>query len=617
MDILDIIMAKSLTPQGQIDTYASKAQKAVSNANKVLSTTEEAMDNIDSITEQTNTNNQTALDTLDRVNEALEKAEQASQIIDESVTQSIDTEIDKVGISAQETEATDYKQTDIEVSYPSGKKARLRNINKIYNKMGQNTDGSMTQKAITDAINNIPSSGGSGTISFNEEDAGKVVIVGENGDATTSDITESDLIDLQIAAGTRINDEVIGLELDYINRTFSRLQGAKGLSGGNDFNKFKMYGGRKRCIVNQSGEIIRFISNLDTANSVEGQRIMVYQPAFYYARVPVDTRVVNGSTVIDKERVLLTDKETAGFKLHPAFRDSNGNSLNFILLPAFESAALRVNFNEVVKDNSQNVDLNNDMLISTTNIKPITGVTQIFNYSAAKRMCENNGFGWNMSDLTIESLNQMLMIVEYGNANITNSLGIGIVNITSTSGNNGAISGSTFELFNTSGRATSTVFDLNGVQTAYQEDGKCAVSYRGMENPYGSIRRYVSNFEIANGVLGINGSDYANVIDTIESGWIHNFSYNSEIDWAFLPIAVNGGANSTLPVGDYAYASANSYLLAGGSYASGANGGPFCYFYNGISSSSYENINSARVVFRPTANSTIETNNYNLWLQSN
>jgi len=615
MDFIDVIMAKSLTPQGQIDTYAAKAQKAVTNANKVLSTTEEAMENIDSITEQTNTNNQTALDTLDRANEALEKAEQASQIIDESITQSIDTEIDKMDISAPETTATDYKQTDIEMSYPSGKKARLRNINKIYNKMGQNTDGSMTQKAITDAIENIKPSGG--TISFDQSDAGKVVIVGENGNATTSDITESDIIDLQIAAGTRISDEVIGLELDYANRTFSRLQGAKGLSAGSDFDKYKMYGGRKRCIVNQNGEIIRFISNLDTANTVEGQRIMIYQPAFYYTRVPIDTQVINGTIVIYKERILLTDKETTGFKLHPAFVDGNGNPLKFILLPAFESATLRTSSNELVKDNNQDVDLNNDMLISTTNVKPVTGVTQNFTYSAAKRMCENNGLGWGMSDLSIESLNQMLMIVEYGSANITSNLGIGIVNITSTSGNNGAISGSTFELFNTSGRATSTIFDSNGAQTAYQEDGRCAVSYRGMENPYGSIRRYVSNFEIVNGVLGLKGQDYTNIIDTTESGWINRFSYNLEIDWAFLPISVNGGANSTLPVGDYAYVSANSYLLVGGSYASGANGGPFCYFYNGISDSSYENINSARVVFRPTANSIIETNNYNLWLQSN
>lgn len=617
MDFIDVILAKSLTPQGQIDTFAAKAQKAVSDANKVLNTTEQAMENINSITAQTNGNNRTALDTLDRANEALTKAEQASQIIDESVAQSIDTEIDKVDISAPETTATDYKQTDIEMSYPSGKKARLRNINKIYNKMGQNTDGSMTQKAITDAINNIPSSGGGGTISFNEEDAGKVVIVGEDGNATTSDITESDLIDLQIAAGTRINDEVIGLELDYANRTFSRLQGAKGLSAGNDFNKFKMYGGRKRCIVNQSGEIVRFINGLDTVSNVEGQRVMVYQPAFYYARVPVDTRVVNGATVVDKERILLTDKETSGFKLHPAFIDNNSNQLKFILLPAFESGVLKVTTNELVKNNSQDVDLNNDILISTTNIKPITGVSQAFNYAIAKRMCENNGTGWSMSDLSIESLNQMLMIVEYGNANVTSSLGLGIINITYSSGNNGAITGSTFDLANTSGRATSTVFDLNGSRITYQDDGRCAISYRGMENPYGSIRRYVNNFEISNGVLGVNGHDYTNVINTTEGGWINSFSYNSEIDWAFLPIEVNGGANSTLPVGDYDYVSTNSYLLAGGSYSSGNNAGPFYSYYRNIQSNFYDNITSARVVFRPIANSTIETNNYNLWLQSN
>ena len=617
MDILDIILAKSLTPQGQIDTYASKAQKAVSNANKVLSSTEEAMENIDSITEQTNTNNQTALDTLDRANEALERAEQISQAIDESVIEVLDTEIDKIGISAPETAETDYVQTDIEMSYPSGKKARLRNINKIYNKMGKNTDGTMTQKAITDAIQSIPSSGGGGSLNFDSEDAGKVVIVGEDGGATTSDITESDIIDLQIAAGTRVSDEIIGLEIDYVNKIFTRLQGAKGLEAGSNFNKFKMYGGRKRCIVNQNGEIVRFIDALDTVNSVEGQRIMIYQPAFYYARTPIDTKVENGATIVDKERILLTDKETAGFKIHPAFKDSNGNNLKFILLPAFESAALDTVFNQITKNNEQNIDFENDVLISTTNVKPITGVTQNLTYSAARKMCRNNGTGWDMSDLTIESLNQMLMMVEYGSINIPNNLGIGIINITSTSGNNGAITGSTFNLLNESGRATSTTFDVNGSKTVYQDNGRCAISYRGMENPYGSSRRFVNNFYISDNVLTLDGQSYANVINTNTSGWISNFSYNVEIDWALLPIAVNGTANSSLPVGDYDYVSTNSYLLAGGSYSSGANAGPFYYYYRNVQNTLYDNITSARVIFKPTVNSTIETNNYNLWQQSN
>ena len=34
MDIIDIMIAKALTPQGQINTYASKAQKAAADASK-------------------------------------------------------------------------------------------------------------------------------------------------------------------------------------------------------------------------------------------------------------------------------------------------------------------------------------------------------------------------------------------------------------------------------------------------------------------------------------------------------------------------------------------------------------------------------------------------------
>ena len=52
-DFVDIMIAKALTPQGQIDTYAARAQEAVTKA-------QTAVNNIDLITEQTNINNELA-----------------------------------------------------------------------------------------------------------------------------------------------------------------------------------------------------------------------------------------------------------------------------------------------------------------------------------------------------------------------------------------------------------------------------------------------------------------------------------------------------------------------------------------------------------------------------
>ena len=38
MDIIDVILAKALTPQGQIESYAQQARNAVTNANSAVET---------------------------------------------------------------------------------------------------------------------------------------------------------------------------------------------------------------------------------------------------------------------------------------------------------------------------------------------------------------------------------------------------------------------------------------------------------------------------------------------------------------------------------------------------------------------------------------------------
>ena len=83
MDILDILVARALTPQGQIEQYAALSQKAIAKANKAISNANEVIDNIDTITEQTNTNNTNAAAALEDANAALELVNDALAQIDE------------------------------------------------------------------------------------------------------------------------------------------------------------------------------------------------------------------------------------------------------------------------------------------------------------------------------------------------------------------------------------------------------------------------------------------------------------------------------------------------------------------------------------------------------
>lgn len=634
MDILDIILAKSLTPQGQINTYASRAQKAVNDSNTVLDNAREAVENIDAITQQTQDNNDLALETLERAEEALSKAEQSS--VDAETIAAIDTKAEEAKQAAQEA-ITDFDVIEENTSTAKIKKTRVRKKGiqsayetvKNYTATGMNDDGSMTQKAITTElnklntkINNLPSGGSGGISNLGAENEGSIVIVDEDGSIKPSSIKEADVILTQIMTGTYYseNDDIVGLEIDYANKTFGRLQAATNLNAGDDFDKFIMYGGRKRCIVDAAGNIVRFLTSEDTAETVANQRIMVYQPAFYYLRVPLSTSKTANGIKINKEHLYLSDKKYAGFMLHPIFRDKNGNALRYILLPAFEGSAYNTSTNTFVYDDAQNIDFNINSLVSIINAKPISGVSQDFTYNNAKKMATNNGEGWNLTNLKFESMNQMLMMVEYGTTNIQSAFNQGLTQGPSVNNINLAFNtGSTLSLLNKSGQAASSTTLRNGTTTSYSGAGKCSITYRGMENPFGNTWRIIGDLAVINQEF-INEENKLSFKVASTNGWINAFGYDVENNWAYLPIETATTANSNLPVGDYVYQKSETdveYMgLMGGFSVSGANSGIFYYGLDIKKENAPSRHISARVMYIPTSNSATDNNNYALWFNS-
>lgn len=624
MDILDIILAKSMTPQGQIDTYAAKAQKAVSNANKVVS-------DIEAITEQTNTNNENAQIALENAQAAAQEYQSISDNIDGKITAAtadLQSDIDEAvtEVTVEDENTSSYKSKNAKVR----KKGVLSSfkIMKNYLSTGSNEDGSMTQKAITNAlssqktelenqIKNIKPSSGGGSGNISAADEGSIVTIDENGNIVPSSITEADVILTQIVSGTYKNENIVGLELDYANRTYTRLQAAQGLTAGADFDKFTLYGGRKRCVVDRNGNIEYFLTGEEDSSTLENKRIMVYQPAFYYLRVPLSVSKVANGYKINKEHLYLADQKYAGFMLHPIFRDENGNALRYVLIPAFESGTYRVNSDSYELNDTQNVDLENDCLVSIINAKPISGQTQAFTFDAAKRMCENNGTGWKMTNLAFESMNQMLMTVEYGSPNIQNAFNVGITKLTSTSGINFACNtGSTLRLGNASGQALSTVNVRNGNSTTYTSAGQCAISYRGMENPFGNMWRFIDGATVTNNILTYKDE----IIDfklASNENWINAFGYDKDHNWIYLPIEASSSANSNLPVGDYYYptlAKNTLYVgIIGGFSTSNTNGGIFYYSFNTEKETFHYQHDTARIMYIPTPNTLVDNHNYNLW----
>ena len=638
MDIIDILIAKKKSFTGETEKLTRQANEAMAKANEVAAKIDDAEEALSAAqdaqeaAEAANTRAQEIADELEDMKE--EVASAAGEVVDEKLATataglqaSIDEAVTEVNVEDENTSS--YKSKNAKVR----KKGILSSfkIMKNYTSTGSNEDGSMTQKAITNALNNQktelqneiknikPSSGGSGNISGNisAADEGSIVTIDENGNIVPSTITEADVILTQIVSGTYRNDNIVGLELDYANRTYTRLQAAAGLSAGSDFDKFTLYGGRKRCVVDRTGNIQYFLTGEEDPATLVNKRIMVYQPSFYYLRVPLSVSKVNNGYKINKEHLYLSDQKYAGFMLHPLFRDENGNALRYVLIPAFESGTYRVNSNSYELGDTQDVNLENDCLVSIINAKPISGQSQNFTFDAAKRMCENNGQGWKMTNLAFESANQMLMMVEYGSPNIQSAFNAGITKLTSTSGINFACNtGSTLQLGNTSGQALSTVNVRNGNSTTYTSAGHCAISYRGMENPFGNMWRFIGDVTVTNNILTYKNE----VIDfklASNENWINAFGYDKEHNWIYLPIEASSSANSNLPIGDYYYPNLVENTLyvgiIGGFSTSNTNAGIFYYSFNPEKETFHFQHDTARVMFIPTPNIVIDNHNYNFW----
>lgn len=149
------------------------------------------------------------------------------------------------------------------------------------------------------------------------------------------------------------DEDIVGLCVDYENKTVKRLAGAVNLSQGADFNKFEMYGGRKRCNVLDDGTITAYYGDENYVEDGSNGQVMVFQPKFYYKVVPLKLEKNTDSGIgyhLRKVNYYVSSKPKTGFKLHPAFFDENGNAINYILFSADEGSMYDVSAEEYVND---------------------------------------------------------------------------------------------------------------------------------------------------------------------------------------------------------------------------------------------------------------------------
>lgn len=439
--------------------------------------------------------------------------------------------------------------------------------------------------------------------------------------ATVGDINalQAEITDIQSYIGYTDAD-IYGVEVDFKNKKFTRLAGAVGKTPGDSFDSVKAFGGRRRCNVTDDGKVIAYYGDagfsetgvLTSAITIGDNtypvgtkvQVMVEQPKFYYKVVPLALEKIPGGKGFHmrKARYYVADTMKAGFKIHPAFV-KDGKEKNFIYMSAYEGSTFDTSASAYKLNDAQDVDWTNDVLASIANAKPTSGLTQGgatragFRTIAAKR-----GTGWSQATVQSATATEILFLVEYASFDMQTNIGIGVTNKTDDGSTSMTeITGATTSLGNKTGKVVNT-------------NGWTVVSYRGEENPFGNIWKWIDGINIYNygeGSVHIADHDFADnkkdgayqdagITICGSNGYVSAFAYNEDFDWLFIASECSG--NDKLPVGDYFYQnktySGYAVALLGGSWVSGSNAGGFCWSVDSASSYRSRNI-GGRLLYVP------------------
>ena len=139
-------------------------------------------------------------------------------------------------------------------------------------------------------------------------------------------------------------------------------------------------------------------------------------------------------------------------------------------------------------------------------------------------------------------------------------------------------------------------------------DGKTAVQYRHIENPWGNVFEWIDGINFSGGTVYVctnpanyaddTATNYTNIgTKTQSDGYIKSVGYSSAMPWSFFPTATGG--SETTYIADYAYCSSSWRVLqVGGYWDHGSYAGLFCFSANPTSSSTRSGT-GARLLFHP------------------
>lgn len=617
--------SKGNTAKSALDSAITSANTARTNLVSATSSANNAESTLKSATSTAQTATVSANDVKKNLDSSISSANSAKSALDTAISnaKTAKSNLD----TSTSTGNTAKNNLDTVISNATKTRSDLNAVISSAQSAQSSLSGVIAQAST--AQTNLQNATNSATNVFNQLTAENVSAKANLDALRSEDFNAQEILsgvtDIRAYLGMIETEDVLGITMDYKNKTCTRIAGAKNLTAGADFDKFSMYGGRKRCNVSDGGTINSYYGDEDYTEDGSNGQVMVYQPKFYYLVCPLeyDRQETGYGYHLRKANYYVSETQRAGFKLHPAFYDKNGNEVDYILMSAYEGCIYDTSANAYMLNDEQVMDASKDKFSSIAGARPATGVSQNLTRPNIEQMAKNRGEGWHSFGIKTASMEQLLMIVELGMMNLQTAIGQGVVNLPWTTGSDttssyAGVTGSTASLGNGTGRATETTTYEGGVATKNTADGKTSICYRGVENFWGNIWKfaYGINFycEVGKPFLGYVCKDfnyaeskrtdnYENIGFALpsENGYVSAMGYSTNYDWLFLPSEVKG--NSSLPVGDYYYQNNtwDGYRIAllGGYWYVGSDAGGFYWGLSGGVGARGRNV-GGRLVYVPT-----------------
>ena len=384
--------------------------------------------------------------------------------------------------------------------------------------------------------------------------------------------------------------KIVGIEADFANNTFTRIEDSANWSAGSDFDRVKCYQ-RRRCNVTDDGHVTAYYGDANytesgfTQTSITVQdgttfpagtevQVMVEQPKVWYKVEAITT----DGTRMDKGRYYVADGPVTGFKVHPAFI-RNEVEYDNLYISAYEATLYDASESSYTGGSAITPDYLTDKLSSVkgTNLYPLTNLTRE-NY---RDLAAARGNNWTQLTIQAHSLEQLLMSIEYCSFNLQTVLSAGNTN---SSGAN--IIGSVTTL-NSSGTG------LAGASVSATN----SFTWRYAENVYGDVNKYQDglNTNGGNAYIADHGfnSNYYNTAPYVATGlyirdnqtygylFISRFHYKEEFDW--LLVACSTGGDGSTPINDKSYVLGSTREpRVGGCWNDGSGAGAFCFYADGL-----------------------------------